>query len=91
MKTNYYIIRDSKRKFDNKDKFIYLVKQDGKCDCCKEHLMLEDAIGGHILSWSDGNKTEPKDNLVVLCNDCNSNQSDMDYDEFKKKYNSKKK
>ena len=39
MKTNYYIIRDSKRKFDNKDKFIYLVKQDGKCDCCKEHLI----------------------------------------------------
>ena len=85
MKTNYYIIRDSKRKFDNKDKFIYLVKQDGKCDCCKEHLMLEDAIGGHILSWSDGNKTEPKDNLVVLCNDCNSDQSDMSYKDYKER------
>ena len=85
MKTNYYIIRDSKRKFDNKDKFIYLVKQDGKCDCCKEHLMLEDAIGGHILSWADGNKTESKDNLVVLCDDCNTNQSDMAYKDYKGK------
>ena len=86
MKTNYFIVRDSKRKFKQKDKFIYLVKQGGKCDCCGEHLMLEDSIGGHILSWADGNKTDAKDNLVVLCSDCNSDQSDMPYDEFKKKF-----
>ena len=47
--------------------------------------MLEDAIGGHILSWADGNKTEPKDNLVVLCDDCNTNQSDMAYKDYKGK------
>ena len=84
MKTDYYIIRDSQRKFKDVDKFIKLVSQDGKCDCCGDHLMLEDAIGGHILSWADGNKTESKDNLVVLCNDCNTNQSDMSYKDYKK-------
>ena len=86
MKNNYIIIRDSKRKFTQQEKFIQLVKQDGKCDCCEEHLNLVDSIGGHILSWGEGNKTDAKTNLVVLCNDCNSEQSDMPYDEFKKKY-----
>ena len=86
MKTNYFIIRDSKRKFTKQEKFIQLVKQDGLCDCCGDYLLLENAIGGHILSWADGNKTDAKTNLVVLCYDCNSEQSDMPYDEFKNKY-----
>ncbi len=85
MKTNYYIIRDSKRKFPDQDKFIYLVKQDGRCDCCREYVMLGDAIAGHVLSWADGNETESKDNLVVLCEDCNTDQSDMAYEDYKEK------
>ena len=45
--------------------------------------MLKDAKGGHKLSWAKGNPTDAKINQVVLCYDCNSEQSDMDYDKFK--------
>jgi len=45
--------------------------------------MLKEAIGGHKLAWAKGNETDPILNQVVLCFECNSNQSDMDYDKFK--------
>ena len=85
MRTDYFIVRDSKRSFKGTEKFIKLVEQDGKCDCCGDTLSLKESVGGHILSWAGGNETDAKDNLVVLCEPCNSDQSDMSYEEFKKK------
>ena len=84
MLDNYYIIIDIKRVFTLKEKSYKLMLQDDKCDCCKKKLTLEKCIGGHILCWKDGNPTDAKSNLVVLCFDCNSEQSSMSYEEFKK-------
>ena len=86
MRNNYYLIRDSQRVFTKSQKYIQLVKQNFKCDCCGDELTLKESKGGHILSWADGNKTDAKTNLVVLCQYCNSAQSSMPYDEFKKKF-----
>ena len=83
MENKYVIVRDKKRTFTIQEKGSQLIKQDGRCDCCKEYLMLKDAKGGHKLSWAKGNPTDAKINQVVLCYDCNSEQSDMDYDKFK--------
>ena len=83
MENKYVIVRDKKRTFTIQEKGSQLIKQDGRCDCCNEYLMLKEAIGGHKLAWAKGNETDPILNQVVLCFECNSNQSDMDYDKFK--------
>jgi predicted ATP-dependent serine protease len=83
MENKYVIVRDKKRTFTIQEKGSQLIKQKGKCDCCGKYLMLEEAIGGHRLAWAKGNKSDPILNLVVLCFECNSEQSDMDYEEFK--------
>ena len=83
MNYKYVIIRDKKRTFTKKEKGSQLIKQSGCCDCCKEYIILDEAYGGHKLSWAKGNPTDAKINQVVLCYDCNSEQSDMDYDKFK--------
>ena len=80
----YFIIRDSKRVFTKREKYLRLIKQGKKCDCCKKKLKPNKCIGGHILCWKDGNPTDAKTNLVVLCFECNSEQSSMSYEEFKK-------
>lgn len=65
------------RSFDKKDiKWAYN-KQKGICPYCHKHFEESEMQGDHIKPWSKGGVTE-RDNLQMLCADCNGKKSGYD-------------
>ena len=65
------------RAFDKKDKVWAYNKQGGICPYCHKHFEIEQMQGDHIKPWSKGGVTE-RDNLQMLCIECNSKKSGYD-------------
>lgn len=62
------------RSFGDKDKREVYEKQGGICPVCGKPYRYEDMHGDHIVPWSKGGHTL-KDNLQMLCRDCNLKKS----------------
>lgn len=60
----------SNRCFSKEDILKKHLEQEGICPICKEPMSIDDAQGGHKLSYKDGG-TVTYDNLVVLHGRCN--------------------
>lgn len=60
----------SLRTFSDKDKREVYEAQGGVCPVCGQWHAYEDMEGDHIVAWSKGGHTT-KDNLQMLCKDCN--------------------
>ncbi len=54
------------RAFSDKVKNAQYEKQKGKCPVCKKVFKIEEMEADHIVPWSKGGKTEPK-NCQMLC------------------------
>ena len=65
------------RAFDKKDKHWAYTKQAGICPYCHKHFEESEMQGDHIKPWSKGGMTE-RDNLQMLCIECNSKKSGYD-------------
>lgn len=65
------------RAFDKKDKSWAYKKQNGICPYCHRHFEEGEMQGDHIKPWSKGGTTE-RDNLQMLCVDCNGKKSGYD-------------
>ena len=64
------------RTFDERDKRAVYSEQHGICPICKKHFDYKEMAGDHIKPWSKGGQTV-KENLQMLCKNCNSKKSDM--------------
>lgn len=56
----------SLRTFSEKDKLAAYERQKGKCPICKKSFEFQKMEADHIIPWSKGGKTEPK-NCQMLC------------------------
>ena len=54
------------RAFPEKVKVAQYERQKGKCPICKKVFAFEEMEADHIVPWSKGGKTEPK-NCQMLC------------------------
>ena len=76
-----YLAQDAKyihaRAFEDKDKKWAYNKQGGICPYCHKHFDYEQMQGDHIKPWSKGGTTE-RDNLQMLCAECNGKKSGYD-------------
>lgn len=62
------------RAFSDKDKREVYERQGGICPVCGNHYSFDEMQGDHIVPWSKGGHTT-KDNLQMLCTDCNLKKS----------------
>ena len=62
------------RAFSDKDKREVYERQGGICPVCGNHYSFDEMQGDHIVPWSKGGHTT-KDNLQMLCNECNLKKS----------------
>lgn len=62
------------RAFSDKDKREVYERQGGICPVCGKPYRYEEMQGDHIIPWSKGGHTT-KDNLQMLCTDCNLKKS----------------
>lgn len=62
------------RSFDDRDKKWAYEKQKHKCAICGEEFEYKDMQGDHITPWSKGGHST-KENLQMLCKDCNLKKS----------------
>jgi len=67
----------SERAFNEKDKVWAYNKQKGICPYCHKHFDSKDMHGDHKKPWSKGGTTE-RDNLQMLCAECNIKKSNYD-------------
>lgn len=65
------------RAFKDIDRKWAYKKQNGICPYCKEKFDYEKMHGDHIIPWSKGGMTD-RDNLQMLCTDCNLKKSAHD-------------
>lgn len=65
------------RTFDKKDIHWAYKKQGGICPYCHRYFEESQMQGDHIKPWSKGGTTE-RDNLQVLCAECNGKKSGYD-------------
>ena len=65
------------RAFSDKDKKWAYEKQNHQCPYCKREFEYKDMAGDHIKPWSKGGKTD-RDNLQMLCTECNIKKSAHD-------------
>jgi 5-methylcytosine-specific restriction endonuclease McrA len=70
----------STRCFSKEDILKKHLEQEGICPICKEPMTIEDAQGGHKISYKDGGTTS-YDNLVVLHGRCNRLMGTEEYKE----------
>lgn len=65
------------RNFTKEDKKWAYSRQKHRCTYCKKEYNIEDMQGDHIIPWSKGGKTT-RDNLQMLCKECNIKKSNYD-------------
>jgi len=71
-------------KFDEDDVLTAWAEQDYKCAGCGKEITRGEIEADHILPVKGNGKTD-KDNLQILCSDCNGDKSSgMDYDDLVK-------
>ena len=74
----YLITDDEKylniRAFSDGQKRLVYESQKGICGVCGNHFEIEEMEADHIISWSNGGKTE-RENCQMLCKTCNRRKS----------------
>lgn len=81
-----YSGRNVKRRTSGYAKTFIDKHNESKCLYCESKLSHENATADHIIPISNGgNNTQV--NLIVCCNDCNSERGNTEFKEFLKKKN----
>ena len=65
------------RSFTERDKRWAYDKQKGICKYCNKKFEFSEMHGDHIVPWNKGGKTD-RDNLQMLCIECNLKKSNYD-------------
>ena len=65
----------------NRSRDHHFKKQDGLCNDCKKHVMIDDnSVQLHHIFTKEGGATRPKKGMrVLLCNACHAKRHDFKY------------